>query len=255
MTRPDNADSLRSKDDLVAALTTAAHDLLARRDRDNDVEPALERIIAGAVAAVPPVIAGGVSLLERDKVVRPHVPTSPAVAELDELQTELGEGPCLEAIRTEAMVQIDDFTREQRWPRFAAAAVERGMGSLLSFQLFADHGSAGALNLYAAHPDAFDADAHHLGGLFAAQAAIALAGAKRVESLNLALTSRDLIGQAKGILMERFDLDAVAAFALLVDASQNTNMKLVDVATWLTTERSDTLTAMGRDRARPTDRS
>jgi hypothetical protein len=132
---------------------------------------------------------------------------------------------------------IEDMAAaHDRWPRYAAAARERGVGALMSFQLFAERGSAGALNLYAGEPHVFDESTADAGRLFAAQAALVLHGAQRIQGLHLALESRDVIGQAKGILMERFGIGQQQAFSMLVESSQNTNMKLVKVAEWLAGE-------------------
>jgi ANTAR domain len=125
----------------------------------------------------------------------------------------------------------------ERWPRWAPAAAARGVESLISFQLFANKGSAGALNMYAGTANVFDDDTAEIGALFASQAALVLHGAQRMAGLNIALLSRDVIGQAKGILMERFDVGPDQAFAMLVESSQQTNMKLVDIATWLVEEK------------------
>lgn len=110
---------------------------------------------------------------------------------------------------------------------------------MLSFQLFARDNTLGALNLYSGKPESFTAQSQtlgglSLGGLFAMHAATALGEAQHVAQLQEALTGRDMIGQAKGILMERFRLDDEKAFAMLVRGSQETNMKLIDVARWLT---------------------
>jgi transcriptional regulator with GAF, ATPase, and Fis domain len=219
-----------SGEDLVAAMDAAARALIERDGEDE----AAERIVAGAVAAIPPATQAGISLVERDRSVTSRAPSSDVVGELDRLQNELGEGPCLEAITAEARIEITDTAApEQRWPRWTDAARQRGIGSLLCLQLFARHGSAGALNLYAEQPDVFDPDAQHLAGLFASHAAVTLFGAQQVGLLNRALESRDEIGQAKGILMERFSLNADQAFDLLVRSSQDTNVKLVNVARWL----------------------
>jgi AmiR/NasT family two-component response regulator len=93
-----------------------------------------------------------------------------------------------------------------------------------------------ALNLYAAGPDAFDEDTQTLASLFGAQAALLLYGAVQAAHLVKAVDSRDQIGQAKGILMERFTVDDEAAFQMLVHSSQNTNMKVTAVAEWLTND-------------------
>jgi GAF domain-containing protein len=131
-------------------------------------------------------------------------------------------------------VQVEDFSREDRWPRFAAEAARRGAGSLLSFQLFTEGGNTGALNLYAARPHAFDADSEAVGQVLEAHAAVALSAARQEQDLRRAIDRRDLIGQAKGILMERHRLTATQAFSVLVQASTHTDRKLFDVAEELT---------------------
>jgi hypothetical protein len=104
---------------------------------------------------------------------------------------------------------------------------------LLSTQLSTDGGPRAALNLYSRESDAFDDHARTLAGLFGVQAALVLYGADTASHLQRAVDSRDLIGQAKGILMERFTLDDEGAFQMLVTSSQDTNMKLTSVARWL----------------------
>jgi hypothetical protein len=98
-------------------------------------------------------------------------------------------------------------------------------------------GPRSALNLYAHRPGVFSEQARTIAGLFAAQASLLLYGADQAAHLQRAVDSRDLIGQAKGILMERFDIDASQAFELLISSSQETNIKLTDVAQWLTTSQ------------------
>ncbi|MBW0101341.1 GAF and ANTAR domain-containing protein [Pseudonocardia sp. KRD291] len=233
-----------SGEDLVAAMDNAAHELLRNR---GDVTQAARQIVVGAISVIPPATDAGISLVEHDRTVRSYAPSSVVVDELDRLQNELGEGPCLDAIHQETRVEIPDMAAETRWPRWAAAARERGVGSLLSFQLFARDGSAGALNLYALGVDAFDSDAHHLGGLFAAHAAVTVFGVQEIAHLTRALDSRDEIGQAKGILMERFTMTADQAFALLVRTSSETNVKLASVAHFLAAQATERATATAED--------
>jgi len=223
----DQADHQLSGEDLVAAMDSAARALIEARGQ----EQTAEQIIAGAIATIPPARQAGISLVERDRSVSSHAPSTEVVGELDRLQNELGEGPCLEAIHDETRIEIPDTAAaEQRWPQWTAAAHERGIASMLCLQLFARDGSAGALNLYATQANAFDEDAQHLAGLFAAHAAVSLFSAQQVDHLHRALASRDEIGQAKGILMERFTLTPEQAFTLLTTSSQDTNVKLVNVA-------------------------
>ena len=106
----------------------------------------------------------------------------------------------------------------------------------MSTDLSAGGGVRAALNLYAEGPDAFDEHAQTLAGLFGVQASLLLYGADTAMHLQRAVDSRDLIGQAKGIVMERFKIDDEAAFQMLVRTSQDTNIKLTAVAQWLTSE-------------------
>ncbi|NMO88352.1 GAF and ANTAR domain-containing protein [Actinomycetospora sp. TBRC 11914] len=216
-------------------MDTAARELLTR---DGDIEHLLGLIVAGALSTVPHVGRAGVSLVERRGTVTSYAPSDAVVAELDGLQDSLGEGPCRDSIFDEERVLVEDMaaTGEQRWPRFAPAALERGVAAMCSFQLFAQEGSAGALNLYADTAHAFDESSLNIASLFASHAAIALHGTQRAAGLDIALRSRDVIGQAKGILIERFTLSEEQAFAMLSRSSQQTNLKLHAVAEWLVGE-------------------
>jgi transcriptional regulator with GAF, ATPase, and Fis domain len=222
--------------DLARALEDAARGLV-ERGADEDVEHTLQLIVRGAIHTIPHVEQAGVSLVERGGIVTARAPSNDVVRELDELQTELGEGPCLDSIWYEQRTLIEDMAQVRaRWPRWAVEAERRGIGSLMAFQLFTDRGSAGALNLYASESGVFDEATADTGSLFATQAALVLHGARRVHGMAGALASRDLIGQAKGVLIERMGVGPERAFALLVESSQQTNIKLVDVAAWLVDE-------------------
>jgi transcriptional regulator with GAF, ATPase, and Fis domain len=233
--------------ELARVLDEAARRLLERGNTDN-VEHTLGLIVRGAIHSIPHVEHAGISLVERGGAVQAAAPSSEVVRELDELQNELGEGPCLDSIWHEQRTLIEDMAQaHEQWPRYAPAAQERGIGSLMSYQLFARNGSAGALNLYAAQPHVFDESSADTGALFASQAALVLDSAQRTEGLHIALASRDVIGQAKGILVERMSITPESAFALLVESSQHTNIKLVDVATWLVNEARAKAEKAGHD--------
>ncbi len=228
-------ESVGGPEDLGRVLSAAAESMSG--SRSGSEEDTLALIVAGAVATVPGAEHAGVSLLRRDGAIISYTPSSETVSEVDQLQSTYREGPCVTALWDEHTVVVDDLNTEAaRWPRFAPEAAAHGVVSMLSFQLFNQGDTLGALNLYSAEPKCFTLEAQSLGGLFASHAAIALAGAQHVAQLHQALASRDLVGQAKGMLMERFGLDAAAAFTMLVNSSQQTNMKLVDVARWLTGE-------------------
>lgn len=223
--------------------STAGHDLLAvhlaelARVLQSEDDPAatLERVVEGAVALIPGVQSGSISVARRRSSIRSVAASDDLARRVDSLQDETGQGPCLDAAFEHQTVRVSDMRTESRWPDFARRAWEVGAGSMLSFQLFVEGDTLGALNLFSAEPNAFDDESEHVGLLFAAHAAIAYASINHQQHLNLALTTRDLIGQAKGILIERFKLSGDQAFALLVSASKATNTRLRDVADQLVT--------------------
>lgn len=210
-------------------LARAVGDLALAMQDQTSTESTLTMLVRGAVGIVPGTRWAGVSLLEGRKV-EPRAPSDPLVATLDLLQTELDEGPCLSSLRGHHTVLIADMAAETRWPRFTASALDLGVHSLLSFQLFVLQQNLGALNLYGGEPGVFSDDSRDIGAIVAQHASIALFGAEAEAHFEAALSSRDEIGQAKGILMERFKIDSVSAFNLLVTLSQESNEKLADVA-------------------------
>ena len=229
-------------EELVIALRRASRGL-GRRRSIRDLEETLREIVASAVDTVPGVDAGSVSITEHGRIETRHPPRED-IRKLDETQSELREGPCIEAIDDppeSGIVVAQDFAGvdAEHWPRFAPRAVDAGYRALLSTQLSANGGPRAALNLYSAQPNPFDEHSRTVAGLFGVQAALLLYGADQAAHLQKAVDSRDLIGQAKGILMERFGMDDEGAFQMLVRTSQDTNLKLTAVARWLTTDRSD----------------
>jgi transcriptional regulator with GAF, ATPase, and Fis domain len=142
------------------------------------------------------------------------------------LQNEVGEGPCLDTVSQPGPVWVPDLPGETRWPQFSAAATRLGVGSMLCTPLVAQNRVYGSLSLASGRPHAFDEESQALATVFAANTTIALVGQEWRRNMTAALTSRDVIGQAKGILMERYRLTPDAAFALLVKASQHSHIKL-----------------------------
>ncbi|WP_007025626.1 GAF and ANTAR domain-containing protein [Saccharomonospora iraqiensis] len=218
-------------EDLTAVLSKIARTL----EPEADVDRAVEHIVRAAAATVPGADEAGVSLLESG-TMRSVAPSSDVVAHLDQLQHRLHEGPCVDAIHERPVYRTGDIGADPRWPRFGREAASSGVSSMLGFKLFTSTSTIGALNLYSWRTDAFDDDAERIGELFAAHAAVALAGSQGLAHLHVALRTRDTIGMAKGILMERHGVDADRAFALLVEASQHANLKLRDAAEWLVSQ-------------------
>lgn len=195
-----------------------------------DVHQTLGRIVHLAVATLDSCDYAGISFVEGRKI------TSPASSDeiprvVDKIQTEVGEGPCLDAIREHEVFQTGDLASEERWPRFAARAhAETGIQSILAVRLFVEEDTLGALNLYATSLDAFDDTDVALASVFAAHAAVAVSAATREQNLEKKAATRDLIGRAKGILMAREHVTDDQAFDMLRRASQRLNVKLTTVA-------------------------
>lgn len=173
----------------------------------------------------------GISFLKGRTGVTPAA--SDAISpQVDAIQYETDQGPCLDAIRKHEVFRSGDLGKEKRWAEFSRRAkAETGVTSMMSFRLFVEGDTLGALNLYSKTADAFDDQAQAVGLVFAAHAAIALSTALHDAQMAEALRSRDIIGQAKGLLMAREGVDAEEAFDMLKRASQRLNIKLRDVAT------------------------
>jgi GAF domain-containing protein len=205
---------------------------VARRlqEEHGDVEATLRAIAASAVESVDAAEQCGITYVIGRSTVESRAATGVLPRSVDALQERLGEGPCLDAVRDEDVVRVDDVATDGRWPVFAREAARLGVGSMLCFQLFVEGDHLGALNLYAGSTGAFDEESQDIGLLFAGHAAVALAGAEHEANLRRGMDHRDVIGQAKGILMARQGLTEELAFDLLRRASQRLNMKLRDVA-------------------------
>ena len=211
---------------LAATFAEVARALLSERDLD----VILGKIVAVAVAEIDACESAGIELIEK-RVIRPVAASSEVAHRISEVQNDVGEGPCLSAIEEHETFRTDDLEQDDRWPAFAARArTETDVRSILGFRLFAEEDTMGALNLYSSRPNAFDAQALATGSILAAHAAIAMSWAREREYMQAAIDTRDVIGQAKGLLMARRNVTSDAAFELLRDASQRLNVKLYRVA-------------------------
>lgn len=220
---------MTSREDHDAFLRAAMHDIAGHVDRHDDIGETLASVTASAVDLIDGIDYADV-LLIIDGEFRSVKPTTPMVIELDQLQQEAGEGPCLEAVVTDSIIRCTDLSSDERWPTFAAGAVQRGVYSMLSYQLYTTDTGGGALNLFGRERQTFDTASETVGAMLATQAAIAIIASNRHTQFESALASRDLIGQAKGVLMERFSIDSVAAFNMLRTLSQTSNEKLWHIA-------------------------
>jgi GAF domain-containing protein len=202
---------------------------LALAIHDSTIEETVEKTLEFTLKAIGCDYAG-VIFVHRRNNIETAAATDPIVAKLDAMQMEVGEGPDVSVLEDRLSVIVSDTRTDNRWPLWAKRVCDVGIRSLLSVRMYTDEETIGTLNAYSNHPDAFDVDDQAVAHILARHAAVALGSARKVENLWLAVDARKRIGQAQGILMERFDLSSDQAFAVLLRYSQDNNMKLREVA-------------------------
>ena len=223
---------------LLEELTRGAGQMGAVVLSAETIDTTIELVTTLAAASIPGSSGAGVTLIDaRGK--RSMAASNPLVEQADALQYQFDSGPCLTAWRDQVTVRVDDTDAETRWPQWTAAVAELDVRAVLSVPLSSSpvEPAIGAIKVYSSQPAAYDARAEQLLELFARQAAIllsntqALADARRLSAqLTQALNNRDLIGQAKGVLIAQGAADDQAAFQMLVSASQRSNTRLHDLA-------------------------
>lgn len=201
-----------------------------------DLDKTLQQITSTAVELLPDVDHASITVRHGDGRLETFAPTSQVLLELDAAQYELQEGPCYEAATDSVHITAPHLGQDPRFPRYAPVALAAGIRSQAGIRLFESSASNGALNLYGDRDGAFE-DLDVLGPLFAHQAATALAYAREITQLQEALQTRQVIGQAVGMTMERFGLDDARAFGFLARLSQDNNVKLRVVAERMLRER------------------
>lgn len=200
-------------------------------------ERTIERIAEFAMTATSCDDAG-IMLVRGRNQIETAAATSSRVGESHNLQIIFDEGPCLDAIEGGPLYLSNNTAADLRWPAWGPAVSELGMQSVLSLRLETRARRYGSLNLYADRTDAFDDDDVAVASIFVTHASVALSSAHNEEGLQVAIDARKLIGQAQGILMERYDLDSTRAFEFLRRLSQHHNIKLRDVASWVVEHRT-----------------
>lgn len=207
----------------------------------SSLEETLSEIVHHARLAVPGADHVGVTLVHPDGSFATLAATGEKTRELDDLQYDLGEGPCLQAIEEDAVVHVPDVRRETRWSGFMSEAARRGLRSQIGVRIFADHMGRAGLNIYSEQEQGLDVRSAEAADLFAAQAALAMGKARAIDQLEQGMHSRQRIGVAVGILMHRYAVSEERAFAFLVRASSHGNVKLRDVAAEVVREFQGTL--------------
>jgi hypothetical protein len=190
-----------------------------------DLDHTLSRITAAAVEVLPEVDYASITVKHSDGRLETVAPTDDVLWGVDAAQYELLEGPCYEAAVDSVHVLAPDLANDERFPRYAASAVAAGIRAQAGLRLFDAPKSQGALNLYSMTVGQFE-DLGSVGQLFAHQSAMAISYAQEIHNLQEALQTRRTIGQAIGVLMERYTLTDQRAFAFLTRLSQHGNVKL-----------------------------
>jgi GAF domain-containing protein len=215
----------------VTGRTAESLEVLARalHVRNAELQPTLQAIVSAAVSMLSPAQEAGLAIFSGGQLT-PRASTGEPPLLLDRLQQELGDGPCIRAARHQSAFRIEDTRQDQRWPEFSTEAARLGVRSMLCVPLWVHEQCLGALSLYAGQAAAFTDLHERVTTLLATFAALALAEAQRAGQMHDALGNRDVIGQAKGIVMERYDVTADAAFGVLARVSQAENVKLAEIA-------------------------
>lgn len=226
----------RPSTDVGQALAAAARALY----ESQSLEDTLQRIVEVARDSVPGFDQIGISTVDKKGKVETRAVAGDLVPLLDSAQYDIGEGPCVDTLRGADVVAAPHLGEDGRWPRYAPVAVKHGVQSQLALKLYLDQeGTLGGLNLYSTTSAELDPQAESIAELFAAHAAVALGNARERETLNQALLARQVIGQAIGIIMERYQISSQRAFDFLVRASSVGNLKLRDVAQELVQQRDE----------------
>ena len=230
-----NKDTSLVESDPVADLTVNFSETARILFSAGSVVDTLSSVVDLAVATIEGCDFAGLFLIE-DGLVSTPVHTDPIVVEVDALQHLTGQGPCLDAITEQIIFYAEDLSIDERWSHFGPQATSAGIRSVLALPL-ADEARRGAVNLYARYPSAFGVVDRGKAVILASLATLALSAAhlheneeRRAENLHAALRTRELIGQAEGILMQRERISADEAFDILRRASQHLNRKLREVA-------------------------
>ncbi|BBX48868.1 GAF and ANTAR domain-containing protein [Mycobacterium cookii] len=216
----------------TAMFLKATHLVAELHQRASFDTPALLRdLIEGAAKSVPGAQYAGITVTQKRRRSQTAAATHRYPVMLDEIQSRCQQGPCLTAAALQNSVLIDNLDTDERWPLYREEALKQTpIRSILSYGMFKDGGTTAALNFYAEPVNAFDDGSVDLGLIFATHTALVWNMMRRDQQFRSAIISRDIIGQAKGRLMERFDIDADEAFEMLRQMSQGSNTQIIHIA-------------------------
>jgi hypothetical protein len=205
----------------------------ASRLSTEELDESLLALTRAAVDTVPDVQQASITITHGDGRLETVAPTVRELYDVDATQYELREGPCFEAAVDGVLIVSTDLVTDERFPRYARAAVEHGLHAQIGLNLYLRTSTRGALNLYSARRGAFQ-DLSTLLPFFAGQTALVLDYVTEIDNLRRGLETRTVIGRAIGIVMERYGLAEDRAFAFLTRLSQDRNVKLRDIAVEIT---------------------
>lgn len=211
-------------------------DMSLELEQDGDKAVMLDRVSHYARLVLDADDAGILLMRSRTRIETPAA-TTPRVHQAHQLQVEFDEGPCLDAITGRATYLTNDVQHDDRWPLWGPAAAKIGIHSAVGVRLASRERGYGSLNIYADRVGAFMPADAEVAEMLAAHATAAFAAAEKAEGLATALESRTIIAQAQGILMQKFEIDADAAFDFLKRISQHENRRLFSVAEAIVVQR------------------
>ncbi len=221
-----------SRDSQSALYVEAAQLVADLHQRESlDVCALLRSLIEEAAQSLPGAQYAGITVTQRRRAAETVLATHSYPAVLDEIQNECRQGPCLTAATSQVTVRVDDLADDERWPIYRQEALaQTPIRSVLSLGMLRQGSTAASLNFFGERTYTFDNRSVNMGVIFASHAALVWNMMRRDQQFRAALDSRDVIGQAKGRMMERFDIDAAEAFETLKSMSQDSNTPLAAVA-------------------------
>ena len=226
---------VNESDSLAERMAMAARVL---QDTQVDPQETYDAAVQLAVSNVRGCDAAAFSLVHAKAKVDTPASTDDLALRGDQLQYELREGPCLDAIWDEQVVHSADLRIDSRWPAWGPkVSAETGANSVMCFQLFTHEDTVGGLNLYSRRTNGFDVRDRDDGLALAAHIAVAVVAAQKIDQLTTAVGSRTVIGQAVGMLMERYELDPDRAFQVLVRTSSSSSVRIRELAETIVTTR------------------
>jgi hypothetical protein len=229
VTDPHNLDDAHITHRRIADIV---RDLHARPETDADT--VLAELAEHAAVEIPGAEYAGVTVTRNLKTLETPAATHLYPILLDKIQQRNLEGPCLTSAWERETIHIADLENDLRWPAYRRDVLaETPIRSIMAFQMFIADESIGALNVFAERPGAFGPESETIGLVFAAHSSVAWNSARRDAQFRAALASRDVIGQAKGMIMERYGVNAVQAFDMLRKLSQDSNTAVRKIAAQL----------------------